>query len=320
MKYRPPGRPTIAEGRPAAPAGGRASAARAVPACLVRPLGLGGHPHALLCRPESHRDACRSGDRPRPGRPCSRRLSPRARRDTRGVASIPDDRHGRRLAGFSAGRALAAGVSDQLFRDKWSRGVGDLARDGCCPASGVITSPEHGCLGGAAVLARNGGIGAEPLGALPLGLGQAEPLTPGGLAAGRAAVRGRAPGGAPFDGPPACGVRAPQDIGHEHSPNDDQGAMADSNPGNLPGLVPLRRGGPHMAARCSLVRMSATNGSQCSPRWLRATHSTSRSVACHWAIVPAAWPAASRSSSRWSLSSAAASRRVTSASPSRTRS
>ena len=80
----------------------------------------------------------------------------------------------------------------------------------------MIASPEHGCLGGAAVLARNGGTGAEPLGALPLGLGQAEPLTAGGLAACRAAVVGRAPRRAPFDGPPACGVRAPQGIGHEH--------------------------------------------------------------------------------------------------------
>ena len=54
----------------------------------------------------------------------------------------------------------------------------------------MIASPEHGCLGGAAVLARNGGIGAEPPGALPLGLSQAEPLTAGGLAARSAAVHG----------------------------------------------------------------------------------------------------------------------------------
>jgi hypothetical protein len=123
------------------------------------------------------------------------------------------------MAGFSIGGTLASGTGDQLFRDEWGRGADDLARDGCCLVSSMIASPEHGCLGGgAAVLARNGGIGAEPLGALPLGLGQADALAVGGLAAGRAAVRGRAPRGAPFDGPPACGVRAPQDIGHEHLP------------------------------------------------------------------------------------------------------
>ena len=59
----------------------------------------------------------------------------------------------------------------------------------------MIASREHGWLGGAGVLARNGGTGAGPLGALPLGPGQAEPLTAGGLAAGRAALRGRAPVG-----------------------------------------------------------------------------------------------------------------------------
>jgi hypothetical protein len=66
----------------------------------------------------------------------------------------------------------------------------------------MIATPEHGCRGDAAVLARNGGIGAGPLGALPLSLGQADALTAGGLTAGRAAVRGRAPRRAPFDGPP----------------------------------------------------------------------------------------------------------------------
>ena len=34
-----------------------------------------------------------------------------------------------------------------------------------------------------------------------------------------------------------------------------------------------------------MARTSATNGSQRSPRWLRAAHSTSRSAACHWAVV-----------------------------------
>ena len=72
---------------------------------------------------------------------------------------------------------LASGTGDQLFRDEWGRGAGDLARDGCC----LIASPEHAWLDGATVLARNGGIGAEPLGALPLGLGQADALAAGGL-------------------------------------------------------------------------------------------------------------------------------------------
>jgi len=83
----------------------------------------------------------------------------------------------------------------------------------------VIVSPEHGYLDGAAAPVRNGAIGAEPLGALPLGLGLAEPFTAGGLAAARGTVTGRASSGAPFDGPPTCGVRAPQDIGHEHLPS-----------------------------------------------------------------------------------------------------
>ena len=56
--------------------------------------------------------------------------------------------------------------------------------------------------------------------------------------------------------------------------------------------------------------MSATNGSQRSPRCLRAAQSTSRSAACHWAVVPAAWRAASRSISRCSLRSAAVSREL----------
>jgi hypothetical protein len=83
----------------------------------------------------------------------------------------------------------------------------------------MIAGQGLGFLGrGATGLVTNGGVRAEPGGALPLGLGQADALAVGGLAAGRAAVRGRAPRGAPFDGPPACGVRAPQDIGHEHLP------------------------------------------------------------------------------------------------------
>jgi hypothetical protein len=38
---------------PAAPAGGRASAAPAVPASLVPPLGLGGHPRTTMAAGES---------------------------------------------------------------------------------------------------------------------------------------------------------------------------------------------------------------------------------------------------------------------------
>ena len=191
----------------AAPAGGRASAAPAVPASLVPPLGLGGHPRALPSA-GSHPDACRSGERPRPGRPCSRRLSPRARRGARGVACIPGDRDGRRLSGFPAGGTLGSGTGGQLFRDERGRGADDLARDGCCLASSMSVSPEHGCLGDAGVLARNGVIGAEPLGGLPLGLGHAEPLAAGGLAAAPATVAGRTAGGLPLNRPTAGRVAA----------------------------------------------------------------------------------------------------------------
>ena len=55
----------------------------------------------------------------------------------------------------------------------------------------MIASPEHGCLGGATVSVRNGAIGAEPPGALPLGLGQAEPRTAGSLTAAPGTVAGR---------------------------------------------------------------------------------------------------------------------------------
>jgi hypothetical protein len=115
---------------------------------------------------------------------------------------MPDDRHGRWLAGFPAGGTLASGTGDQLFRDERGRDAGDLARDGCCP----IASPEHGCLGCAAVLARNGAIGAEPPSALPLGLGQAEPLTAGGLTAAPGTVAGRTAGGLPLNRPAAGGI------------------------------------------------------------------------------------------------------------------
>ena len=126
--------------------GGRVACRCQILRCAVRPAaptamsttlsselatGPRGHPRALPCRPGSHRDACCSGDRPRPGRPCSRRLSPSGRRDARDVACIPGDRQGRRLAGFPAGGTLASGTGDQLFRDEWGRGAGDLARDGC---------------------------------------------------------------------------------------------------------------------------------------------------------------------------------------------
>ena len=72
----------------------------------------------------------------------------------------------------------------------------------------MIASPEHGWLGGAAVLARYGGIGAEPLGALPLGLGQADALTAGGLTAAPGTVAGRTAGGLPLNRPAAGGVAA----------------------------------------------------------------------------------------------------------------
>ena len=124
--------------------------------------GPRGHPRAPPCRPGSHRDACRSGDRPRPGRPCSRRLSPRARR-------APGTSPASLMTGMDVGwRLLRRGNPGvrhgrQLFRDERGRGAGDLARDGCCLVSSMIASPEHRWLGGAAVSVRNGGIGTEPL-------------------------------------------------------------------------------------------------------------------------------------------------------------
>src|SRR6266568_447444 len=160
---------------------------------------LGVHLRALPVGRGVIETPARSGDRPRPGRPCSRRLSPRAWRGARGVACIPDDRHGRRLADFSVGGTLASGAGDQLFRDEWGGGVGDLARDGCCLVSSMIASPEHGWLGGAAVLVRNGAICAEPLGALPLGLGQADALAVDGLTAAPGTVAGRTAGGLPLN-------------------------------------------------------------------------------------------------------------------------
>jgi len=103
---------------------------------------------------------------------------------------------------------LASGAGDQLFRDEWGGGVGDLARDGCCLVSSMIASPEHGWLGGAAVLVRNGAICAEPLGALPLGLGQADALAVDGLTAAPGTVAGRTAGGLPLNRPAAGGVAA----------------------------------------------------------------------------------------------------------------
>jgi hypothetical protein len=119
---------------------------------------------------------------------------------------MPDDRHGRWLAGFPAGGTLASRTGDQLFRDERGRDAGDLARDGCCLVSSMIASLEHGWLGGAAVLVRNGAIGAEPPSALPLGLGQAEPLTAGGLTAAPGTVAGRTAGGLPLNRPAAGGI------------------------------------------------------------------------------------------------------------------
>ena len=99
-------------------------------------------------------------------------------------------------------------MGDQLFRDERGRGAGDLARDGCCLVSSMIASPEHGWLGGAAVSARNGAIGAEPPGALPLGLGQAEPLTVDSLTAAPGTVAGRTAGGLALNRPAAGGIAA----------------------------------------------------------------------------------------------------------------
>jgi hypothetical protein len=103
---------------------------------------------------------------------------------------------------------MASGTGDQLFRDERGRGAGDLARDGCCLVSSVIASPEHRCLGGAAVLARNGGIGARPLAAPPPGLGQADALAVNSLTAAPGAVAGRTAGGLPLNRPAAGGVAA----------------------------------------------------------------------------------------------------------------
>jgi hypothetical protein len=72
----------------------------------------------------------------------------------------------------------------------------------------MIASPEHSCLGGAAVLARYGGIGAEPLGALPVGIGQADALAVNDLAAAPGTVAGRTAGGLPVNRPAAGGVAA----------------------------------------------------------------------------------------------------------------
>jgi hypothetical protein len=72
----------------------------------------------------------------------------------------------------------------------------------------MIASPENGWLGGAAVWVRNGGIGARPLGAPPLGLGQADALAVDGLTAAPGTVAGRTAGGLPLNRPAAGGVAA----------------------------------------------------------------------------------------------------------------
>jgi hypothetical protein len=73
----------------------------------------------------------------------------------------------------------------------------------------MIAGPRLGFLGrGATGLVTNGGIGAERLGALPLGLGQAEPLTAGGLTAAPGTVAGWAASGLPLNRPAAGGIAA----------------------------------------------------------------------------------------------------------------
>jgi hypothetical protein len=72
----------------------------------------------------------------------------------------------------------------------------------------MIANPENGWLGGAAVSVRNGAIGAEPPGALPLGLGQADALAVNGLTAAPGTVAGRTAGGLPLNRPAAGGIAA----------------------------------------------------------------------------------------------------------------
>ena len=70
----------------------------------------------------------------------------------------------------------------------------------------MIESPEHGCLSrGATGLVTNTGMRAEPLGALPLGPGQADAVAVSGLAAAPGAVAGRTAGGLPLNRPAAGG-------------------------------------------------------------------------------------------------------------------
>ena len=54
----------------------------------------------------------------------------------------------------------------------------------------------------------NGGMRAEPLGALPLGFGEADAVAVSGLTAAPGTVAGRTAGGLPLNRPAAGGVAA----------------------------------------------------------------------------------------------------------------
>jgi hypothetical protein len=125
------------------------------------------------------------------------------------VACTPDDRHGYRLAGFSVGDTLEPAVRNHLFRNSRCRGVSDLVREGCRLASNMIADLGVGFLGrGATGLVTNRGIRAEPLGALPLGLGQADALAVDSLTAAPGTVAGRTASGLPLNRPTTCGIAA----------------------------------------------------------------------------------------------------------------
>jgi hypothetical protein len=73
----------------------------------------------------------------------------------------------------------------------------------------MIQSPEYGCLRrGATGLVTNTGMRAEPLGALPLGLGQSDAVAVSGLTAAPGTVAGLTAGGLPLNRPAAGGVAA----------------------------------------------------------------------------------------------------------------
>jgi hypothetical protein len=73
----------------------------------------------------------------------------------------------------------------------------------------MIAGPGLGFLGGDATgLVTNGGMRAGPLGALPLGPGQADALAVNGLTAALGTVAGRTAGGLLLNRPTAGGVAA----------------------------------------------------------------------------------------------------------------